>query len=202
MLGLQVTCGRFVAVAAGGRIYHRRVSENPQPPAPSTAAAAADRVATIVAAAEQTAARLRAEAEEQVRARIAEGQRAGEYRVAAAEDEALAIVAKAEQTAAELISEAEGRSRALIQDARAAAEGIRAEGLEIVANLREMGNSLRSNAQRLLGDVQQIHSRMLAEVDEKEAALGLAPARARPRDRPVPPDDGDALDVPEFIPPA
>ena len=175
------------------------MSENPKRPPSSTAAAAAERVAAIVAAAEQTAARLRTEAEEQVRDRIAEGTRAADYRVAAAEEEALTIVAKAEETAAEIVKEAEERSRTLMHDARAVADGTRSEGLEIVANLREMGDSLRANAQRLLRDVQEIHSRMASEVDQKGQALGLGqsvPTRDHPR-----PSAGDALDVPEFIPP-
>src|SRR5437899_784685 len=49
------------------------------------AAAAAERVAAIVAAAEEAAEKLRAEAEARMRERIAEGDRAAEYRMRAAE---------------------------------------------------------------------------------------------------------------------
>jgi hypothetical protein len=97
------------------------------------------------------------------------------------------------------VNEAQQRSRTLMNDARTAANEIRTDGLEIVSNLREMGDSLRPNAQRLLRDVQEIHSRMVAEVDQKEAELGLEPApRTRRSTRS---QEGEALDVPEFIPP-
>ena len=59
-------------------------------PGPS-AALAAERVASIVAAAEETAERMRLETEERVRDRIAEAQRAADNRVRAAEEEALRL---------------------------------------------------------------------------------------------------------------
>ena len=86
-----------------------------------------------------------------------------------------------------------------MNNARTTANEIRTDGLEIVSNLREMGDSLRANAQRLLRDVQEIHSRMMAAIDQKEAELGLEPApRARRSTRSA---EGEPLDVPEFIPP-
>jgi hypothetical protein len=93
-----------------------------------------------------------------------------------------------------------------MSEARTTANEIRTEGLEIVSNLREMGDSLRSNATRLLRDVQEVHSRMVAEVDQRETALGLGSASRRrdaaPRgERPPSPEAGEELDVPEFIPP-
>jgi hypothetical protein len=95
-----------------------------------------------------------------------------------------------------------------MSQARRTASDARSDGLELVSNLREMGDALRSNAERLLGDVQSIHRRMVAELDREERALGLtsssgprrpspgAPPREESRD-----DGGDNLDVPEFIPP-
>jgi hypothetical protein len=82
-----------------------------------------------------------------------------------------------------------------------------------------MGDALRSNADRLFRDVQMIHSRMVAELDRVDGGLpaggrrargaageSSSQARSRPspgsgRSLPTPPDDGDGLDVPEFIPP-
>jgi hypothetical protein len=55
-----------------------------------------------------------------------------------------------------------------VLDARASADGVRAEGMELVSNLREMGDVLRSNAERLLRDVQSIHARMVGELDRVE----------------------------------
>jgi hypothetical protein len=73
-----------------------------------------------------------------------------------------------------------------------------------------MGDALRANAERLLGDVQTVHRRMLAEIDREERALGLRSGAAdRGAQRSAPRESGgsvrrpadDELDVPEFIPP-
>jgi hypothetical protein len=68
-----------------------------------------------------------------------------------------------------------------------------------------MGDALRSNAERLLRDVQQIHSRMTSELARPALERGgrsSSPARPRPRDNAFAmPVDEDSLDVPEFLPP-
>ena len=222
-------------------------------PGPS-AALAAERVAGIIAAAEETAERMRLETEERVTARIAEAQRAADNRVRAGEEEAseavqlaqaeaarlrseaeeaaaaattaatseaLGIIARAEDSASEIVREArqsadtslaaaEERARGLLEDARATADGVRSEGLEVVSNLREMSNSLRANAERLLGDVQRVHSSLTAQIARVERETGIrvgssSSRRSRGGELPVdgnslPGDDG--LDVPEFIPPS
>ena len=53
---------------------------------------------------------------------------------------------------------------------RTTASDVRSEGLQIAADLREMGDSLRSNAERLLRDVQRIHSQLVARLDRIDAA--------------------------------
>jgi hypothetical protein len=81
-----------------------------------------------------------------------------------------------------------------------------------VGNLREMGNSLRANAERLLGDVQRIHSQLTAQITRAERATGIASGTPGRRARGSAPDlpsnvgrtspaADDGLDVPEFIPP-
>src|SRR6202012_1938537 len=108
-----------------------------------------------------------------------------------------------------------GGARGLPEDPRATADGVRSEGLELVSNLREMSNSLRANAERLLGDVQRVHSRLVAQVERGGGAAGgggggARGPGARRRERNEPAADGervptavdDGLDVPEFIPPA
>jgi len=72
-----------------------------------------------------------------------------------------------------------------------------------------MGDSLRANAERILRDVQGVHSRMAARIDQAEGNRG-APAHRRSRsaggrelgrgafDGQT---DGEIPDVPEFIPP-
>ena len=94
-----------------------------------------------------------------------------------------------------------------MSEARRTASDARSEGLELVSNLREMGNSLRANAERLLGDVQTVHRRMLAEIDRDERALGLTSGRVRrtggsePEAPEARGDGADELEIPEFIPP-
>jgi F0F1-type ATP synthase membrane subunit b/b' len=225
-----------------------------------------EQVSAIVTAAEAAAARMREEAEERVRARIAEGQRAADNRVAAAEvearelleeareeaarvreaarldterakgeattqaltivsraqdeaeiiraeaeqertratGEALEIVAAAQETAQRAGQEAGERARAALHSARETAGEVQGEGVELVENLREMGESLRANSARLLRDIQQIHSQMLARIDAGAGAAGLEPlpaSRARPANgRTSSRPDADRLEVPEFIP--
>lgn len=214
---------------------------------PIAAGAAADRVGSILAAAEAAAERIRNEAERRLNERIAEAERAADHRVQAAEEEAAEIIGEAEAQAAATRSEAqaetasmraeaatealtiagraqenadamlaeareeaervrydaEERARALLRGARETAGEVRAEGMELVENLREMGNVLRSNAERLLRDVQAIHSRMVAELDQADAGLPPAPSGAGSRGTRSAPRSGSGgdLDVPEFIPP-
>jgi hypothetical protein len=281
------------------------VAESPPRPAararatragsPPGATAAARQVASIVGAAEQSAERMRVQAEERVRSRIAEGERAAQNRITAAEEEAtdivkwaqeeaarlreagrvdaeqavadatgeaLTIVARAQETADRLRAEAEqaktaatgealtivakaqetaetavktgtadavkkseeteARAGDLLRDARTVASDVRTEGMEVVGNLRELGDSLRSNAERLLRDVQGVHSHLMAQIERADAKSGISrpapgsssrpagsdaprlsvsPRGNRDRDVPPPPADGEVLDVPEFIPP-
>ncbi len=113
-----------------------------------------------------------------------------------------------------------------MEDARATADGVRSEGLELVSNLREMSNSLRANAERLLGDVQRVHSRLVAQIERVERVAGGSSASVAPRrgrgggreggreagreggrerggeeSRTAEPAGEDGLEVPEFIPP-
>ncbi len=96
----------------------------------------------------------------------------------------------------------------MLRDARATAGSVQTEGLEIVSNLRAMGDSLRSNAERLLRDVQLVHSRMVAQIDRTDGGLPPAgrsgagiSARRGVSGRAAARDVADDLDVPEFIPP-
>ena len=63
-----------------------------------------------------------------------------------------------------------------MRDARQTAEAGRTEGVAISADLREMGSSLRVNAEHLLGDVQMVHPRLRADIDhlERRARRGWA----------------------------
>jgi hypothetical protein len=183
----------------------------------------AARVAAILTAAEDAAERIRAEAEERLDARVAEGDRAAENRVRAGEEEAAEIIAEARAEAERIRGEAEGRAletmaraedqasqaadesrrRAadLLRDARAVAGDVKAEGVELTEHLRELSDSLRTNAGRLLRDILDAHAALTAELDRVD---GGAPAAAvEPRGaRPAPGrSSGGDFDVPEFVPP-
>jgi hypothetical protein len=95
--------------------------------------------------------------------------------------------------------EAEERARGLLVDARATADGVRSEGMEIVSDLRQMGDSLRANAERLLKDIEEIHARMLSRLAEVEAGLQATPTEApRPASTATEPES-DELEVPDFV---
>jgi cell division septum initiation protein DivIVA len=160
---------------------------------------AADRVASIVSAAEDAADHIREEAETKVRDRIAEGDRAAEYRIHAAEEEAAEILAAARADAERMVREAETYTRELLSAARLTAQDVRTEGLEVVANLRQMGDSLRANSERLLRDVQAVHSQMVARIERVEAGVTSSPADSRQAGSNGH-GSGELPDVPEFIP--
>jgi vacuolar-type H+-ATPase subunit H len=184
----------------------------------------AARVAAILTAAEEAAERIRLDAETKMQARIAEADRAADYRVRAAEEEADEIVAAARAEADSIRSDAEGRAletiaraedqaakaldaasrRAaeLLRDARAVAGEVKAEGTELTAHLRELSDSLRANAGRLLRDILDAHAALTAELDRVDGGASAAPTQ--PRDgtskRQPPPIDGGDLEIPEFVP--
>jgi hypothetical protein len=156
---------------------------------------------------------------------------AGQAKVTAT-SEALAIVANAQDDADNARKEADAYAvkaradadvqvRELVREARLVTTDVQAEGLELHANLRDMGDSLRSNAERLLGDIQSIHSRMVAELDRIDGGASRPPTgpsaprvadsrggssrgRGATSSRSLDRDDfgRDELDVPEFIPPS
>jgi hypothetical protein len=107
-----------------------------------------------------------------------------------------------------------------MSEARLTADEVRKEGLELVANLRQMGDSLRANAERFIRDVQSVHSQMLSRIERAEgeghvagsgsaaAARDAGAGRRRradgawesARNRFETPDGDEIPDVPEFIP--
>jgi vacuolar-type H+-ATPase subunit H len=177
-------------IAEGDRAAENRVN------------AAEEEASELVKLAQREAIRIQAEAEE---AKKAAGDQALTI-VADAHNTADWIVADARGEAADVRAEAEERARTLIADARDTAAGVRAEGLELVSNLREMGDALRANADRLLRDIQTIHSRMTRDLDRVDtggdAGSVTASRRRRPSEEPEPSlsPGGEVLDVPEFLP--
>jgi vacuolar-type H+-ATPase subunit H len=183
--------------------------------------------------AREEAARVVAEAEGQARDIVAQAQAAADRILmeaseakTAATGEALAIIARAQENADQTLREAsdaavktraesDEKARELLRGARETAGAVKGDGMEVVGNLRELGDSLRSNAERLLRDVQAIHSNMLAQIDRvdperasqlRDNAGGRSRSGTSERARRTPPAAArsveEPLDVPEFIPPA
>ncbi len=130
----------------------------------------ADRVAAIVAAAEQAANDLLARTEEQVRARIAEATRAADERVRAAETEVgeLLEAARAEADAARAEAEA---ARGEAETVRREAESLRLEAFADAERLREeaeqrallLRDSAREEAREIVADANDAARDVLRE---------------------------------------
>jgi cell division septum initiation protein DivIVA len=168
-------------------------------------ARATSRVGEIVAAAEQAAEGMRLEAERRLRERIAEGDRAAANRIEAAEAEALEILANAqaeaekiretaEATAKEIRDEARVEARQIVAEASGSAREVLRDGTELSGNLRELSDSLRTNAELLLRDVRLAHAEMTARLDQ------LEPADSESARLVAAAQEIDELDVPEFHP--
>jgi cell division septum initiation protein DivIVA len=156
-------------------------------------AQATERMTEILAAAEQSADGIRQDAERRMRERIAEGERAAQNRIEAAEAEALEILANAQGEAEKLLKAAHDEARAIVGEASGSAREVLRDGTELSGNLRELSDSLRTNAELLLRDVRLAHAEMTARLDQAApAGAQHTPSRA------TPPDVN--LDVPEFHP--
>ena len=86
-----------------------------------------------------------------------------------------------------------------MSEARAAAREVLREGEEISANLRELGDALRSNAERLLRDVRAAHTELTSRLDGADPSHWNG-VSASPPAVTAAPDPAPELDVPEFIP--
>lgn len=123
---------------------------------------------------------------------IASTERKAAKVVSSAQQEATRARAEAKAEAQRLREDAEEHARRLVLDARATADGVRAEGMEVVSNLRQISDTLRELSDRVLEDVEAIHARMVEEL-EKVAPDGALPTAEPPRAA------GDELDVPDFV---
>jgi cell division septum initiation protein DivIVA len=161
-----------------------------------------------VDAAEAEAQEILREAREQAAGVVANASAEAAQARTAAESEALAIMARAEEEAARVRGDAEAQASArlessqqqardLVSEARAVAEEARVEGLDLTDNMRELSGSLRSNAERLVRDIQRAHARLTAALDQIDGGATALPSTRPDRGRDDPPD---VFDVPEFIP--
>jgi hypothetical protein len=76
------------------------------------------------------------------------------------------------------------------------------EGEEISANLRELGDALRANADRLLRDIRLAHAELTSRLDRADPSGRAGSAVGSASRAPASPstDRPPELDVPEFIP--
>jgi cell division septum initiation protein DivIVA len=177
--------------------------------------AAEEEAAETLSTARKEAAKLRKDAKAEADRLVSEATSKGLEVAGRAQEEADRMLAEAAQEAEKLREDVAGRARELMRHAEETASEINHEGFHMVGNLRELGDSLRTNAERLIKDVQTIHTRMTAQIERvrDEAGPPPRPRRAsetdgehtRPsragRDAPTAPPDDDELDVPEFVPP-
>ena len=165
--------------------------------------AAEAEAADLLATTRRTADTLTSEAREAVAGIHAEAalirQEADDYALSARAEAALdaeRMHGEAEERGKEIVAGAQADAREIIADAHAAAREVLRDGSELSGNLRELSDSLRTNADRLLRDVKLAHAHLTARLDD--AAPGGAAPSARDT-RPTAPADPD-FDVPEFVP--
>jgi hypothetical protein len=71
--------------------------------------------------------------------------------------------------------------------------------MEIVSDLRQMGDSLRANAERLLKDIEEIHARMMSRLEAVGSELRTAPSEPPSPASATTQAGSDDLDVPDFV---
>ena len=148
------------------------------------------RAAALHETAESAVARIRAEAEAQA-AKIIDN----------AQTEATETQRIAEVFAAETRDSADREAREHGRRAREAAGDVLAEGEEISGNLRALGDSLHTNADRLLRDVVTAHRGFIASLERAGVPLPENGSSPSPASRPEPARAGAAFgEIPEFIP--
>src|SRR5438067_13163735 len=157
---------------------------------------AAKQVETIVAAAEKAAAQTRRQAEKQARELLEEARRTGRRELEEARRKAL-----------ELGQDAQKEAQATAAEARDAAEAGLAEAPSLAASLREAGERLGAEADRLVRDVQLTHRELLSELrlpglaerrpeDPDETATEGRILGEPPRQRPAP---SEVFDLPDWV---
>ena len=136
---------------------------------------AAQQVEAIVSAAQTAAEQIRAEAEQDA-ARL---RRQGEQRAAAeleaarrdaislsneSRDQADKLLAEARRESSELRERAQSEAKVRVSAAEEAAEEVMADARTLTNGLRRLGESLTSQGERILRDVQAAHRRMQADL--------------------------------------
>lgn len=126
------------------------------------------RVGAIVAAAEEAAERMRADAEDRMRERIAEGDRAADNRLQAAEAEARELLAEARAEAEALRNRAAGEALQTVASAQEEADRLRATA---TADTSEQRERTRREAQEMLKRARSVADDVSAEGTELGANL-------------------------------
>ena len=177
------------------------------------ASVSANRVAMIISAAEETAARLREEGEAKLRERIAEADRAAGFRVAAAEEEAGDIIGEARRLAERIVADARAEAARMrtaatagAADIRAAAEHeareIRVEAERWAAEKQAEGERRARELQEEVERLEELRRSLRAEIVPYVRGGAIVPVRAAPPrhripvERPPSTGDGDDGDAP------
>jgi hypothetical protein len=173
--------------------------------------AEAERAAELrVRAAEEEAADVRAAAEAQAREAVTAAEAAADRMRAEAEAAAREAIDEAEIAAQDARAEAEAAAREaqdkaakgareLLYEARIATREVLRDGETLSGHLRELSDSLRANAERLLLDIRAAHTEMTARLDRVDPDVA-GQFGGLQRDRPASPPSSSEPDVPEFIP--
>jgi len=122
-----------------------------------------------------------------------------ELRVRAADEEAADVRAIAESAAREAQENAAKRAREVIHEARVATREVLRDGETLTGHLRELSDSLRANAERLLIDIRAAHTEMTARLDRVDPDLKPSASRLDRGAGAAPPSSPEP-EIPEFIP--
>lgn len=196
---LAEATGRIAAIVGAAEAAAERIRTDAEAKARARIAEAQRAADNRVAAAEAEAKELQETAERETQEARAQAESSALEMMARAQEEADATRQQAMAQAAEERASAEDEVRDMVREAREAANEVLTEGMELSSDLRELSDSLRSNAELLLRDVRAAHARMTAGLDRAEAPASARSGGERerlPRDRPA-----AELDVPEFVPP-
>jgi vacuolar-type H+-ATPase subunit H len=164
-------------------------------PAPRAADIAAQKVESIVAAAEASAEELVTKAREDGDRELEAARKKATELGRDARRSATQEVEQAQQEAKELREQTRGEMQRRVRAAEEAATQVLEEAKTLSSGLRQLGASLQSQGERILRDVQAAHKRMQADLRISLGDEAPAPRRVGPASRPR--EDSSSTATPE-----
>jgi hypothetical protein len=168
---------------------------------------AAEQVESIVEAAQHAADEIRAKATREAGERTRDAEREAqriranatgeaERRLGEAQEQAISRIDDAQQEADKLLADSRRRASERIEGAQRAAAEALAQSEAVIEGMRQLGQTLEGQAQRMLRDVQAGHRQLLADLRAPTADTGSSPApRAGRRSRPLSREDEERLEA-------